>query len=188
MLRTLLAPAVVAAVGLVGSGAHALGQNKSDDRTAELAALAKFVIDNRDAIGELIAEATGGVTSLKTVVNHTGHEVVLWKVDKKLFQPDTEEFRIPAKTTADAGMWIPWADDAGAWKDHHMLIKVGGNVLACLWQDRGVVRMKATEAFVPNGTVAPGNSKGGGDRVLHIVEVKDKNGNPSIAFVINGKK
>jgi hypothetical protein len=138
-------------------------------------------------LGRILAEATNGVTSLKVVVNHTSHQVILWKVDKKLFSPDTEAFVIDPNQTKEAGMWLPWADTAQAWNDHHALIKVDGEILACIWQPHGKVKMSKSEAFVEGAVEVPGLSKGGGDRVLHILSVKDKEGKESISFLITRK-
>jgi hypothetical protein len=166
------------AIGSIGTMNSSMAQG-----VAELVVLGKAVLENRELIGDLFGEVTNGGTNLRSVVNKTPHEVILWKRD-----PHEEQSKIPANLTTDAGMGIPWADDAQEWKDHHMLIKANGRVLACLWQDRGVVRMNSEEKFIENGPVAPGISKGGGARVLYVVPIKKEDGSTAIGFAINGKK
>ena len=116
------------------------------------------------AIGNAVAEATQGVTNLRQVVNMTQCPIAIrkqdgWTVERKDLGPGQ---------TLDTNFWVPWADDAKTYGDHHMVISVDGRDVFWLWQDNHVIRFRTAAGYVANGQKAPGVANGGGDRSLVV--------------------
>jgi hypothetical protein len=117
-------------------------------------------------VGEWVAELTKGVTNIKSWSNLTEQEVEVWKLDGGSQQKD--HYRIPPGKRIFQEMWIPWADNARQYVDHHATVRVGGRPLAYIWQSGPLVRFNTRDEFVADGVAAPGASGAGGDRAMVI--------------------
>jgi hypothetical protein len=136
---------------------------------SELEAAVKEMLARPDClsiVGGWFAELTHGVTNVKRWVNYTQHEVEVWKLDGGHQRKD--HYRLPPGQSGRGDMWIPWADNASQYQDHHATIQVGGRPLAYIWQSGPLVRFNIRDEFVADGVAVPGASGAGGDRTMVI--------------------
>ncbi|CAH0272502.1 hypothetical protein SRABI26_03704 [Arthrobacter sp. Bi26] len=139
-------------------------------------AAAKWVWDNRDDIGEKFSVATKGVTNIKKWQNFTDLDVEVWKFD----HGREDNYKILPGQVVSADMWVPWADSASEYKNHHGVVAVSGVPSLFFWQSGAYVRFNTQDAFVRGGTPVPGVSGSGGNRQLTIA--KDPGGQVGIVL------
>jgi len=123
-----------------------------------------------------------GVTNIKRWENATDQQVEVWKFDGGTAKKDY--YRIQPGQTLDVDMWVSWADRPGTgwlkYGDHHVVVQVGGQPLAYLWQNGNLIRFNAEDAFVDGGVAVPGASGAGGNRTMVIA--KDPQGRSGFAL------
>jgi len=139
-----------------------------NEKTAVQRAVESFgVAGTFSSAGKFFAELTGGVTNVKRIRNDTPCLLRIHKVDKKLFQADTQTVDVAPNTTWEGDFWIPWATNQSEYNDHHMTISVDNRTFAWLFQQDGI-RFKAEEGFASDQMLVPGEPKSGGDRILTV--------------------
>jgi hypothetical protein len=122
---------------------------------------------NKDFIGLAFAELTHGVTNVKRWVNDTAQVVEVWKVDGGSGRADN--YTIRPGTTFDGDMWIPWANTAEEYRNHHVTITVGGSPLVYIWQNGDSIRFNTDDAFIAGGPpLAGGSGTSGGNRTIAV--------------------
>jgi len=159
----------------------ALEQKSDVDWWQIIYQVAQFIRENNAEIGRLWSIISGGVSNIKRVINLTNQPVEVWKVDRKWFEPPYQTMNVGPNSRFDGEMWVPWADNQGQYRDHHMTIKVGGQVIAYIWQSGPSIRFHSMDAFLGGAPGVPGQaSASGGERTLAIGA---QNGTPGFAFV-----
>ena len=119
------------------------------------------------------------MTNVKKWVNKTDRNVEVWKLDGGNRWRD--HYRVPPRQTGGGEMWIPWADDADEYADHHAIIRVDEVVVGYIWQSGPAVRFNTSDEFVPGGVCVPGAAGAGGDRT--VVIDTDHEGRVGFAFL-----
>lgn len=128
-----------------------------------------------------IAEILKGVTSIRKVKNLTSERLRLWKVDKKPFEPSTQEYVIEPGDSVNIAMWAPWANSAADFEDHHMDVFLGSRKVAAIWQKGDFVRFSPTGEYFENAPPVVGIGASGGDRSLVVSRMSNRD-----AFIFGG--
>jgi len=147
---------------------------ESVDEVAILLVAGKWITENKDWIQErlLISDPVGGSTVIKRVINETDQPVEVWKIDLTWFEPP-QKMNVGPNSRFDGEMWVPWAPNQSQYRDRHMSIKVGSQIIAYIWQDGHHIRFGVKDQFVPDAPGVPGVSMGGGERVLGIARTPE---------------
>lgn len=132
----------------------------------DVIAAAKWVWEHRDDIGETFSEVSNGVTNIKKWQNFTDQDVEVWKFD----HGREDNYKILPGQVVSKDMWVPWADSASEYKNHHGVVAVSGVPRLFFWQSGKHVRFNTQDAFVKDGEPIPGFSKSGGNRQMSFAK------------------
>ena len=119
-------------------------QNESGVDPQVLLEVAKWLVENSGAIGNLWSVMTGGVTNIKQWVNESSQQLEVWKVDGGRRE---NAYSIAPGRTLRAEMWISWCNNTDEYPRKHVTLMLGGRLLAVLWQRERVVYFNAVDAF-----------------------------------------
>ncbi len=119
-LAALLVPSAAEAACRSGPPPGRYSQDDDEGLTLDLSPITRNPLFG--AVGGAIAEVTRGVTNIRQIVNLTECPVSIRKVDGG----STERKDIEPGGTLSTNFWVPWADDAQTYADHHMIISVDG--------------------------------------------------------------
>jgi hypothetical protein len=125
-----------------------------------------WIWDNKDELSLEFARLTHGVTNVRNWRNDTDQELEVWKLDGSFQWQD--HYRIAPGQTGGGDMWIPWANNATEYTRKHAVIQVGGQILACVWQQGTQIRFNTADEFVPGGQSVPGEAEAGGERTIVV--------------------
>ena len=124
---------------------------KDADRVEAIIAVGTWIVQNQDpTFARPFVYPLPAATIIKRWVNETDQEVEVWKLDGGSERRD--HYTIPLGQTLNEQMWVPWADNPTQYRDHHVVIMVGGQPLAYFWQHGDSVRFNVFDEFVYGGS------------------------------------
>jgi hypothetical protein len=143
------------------------GATHSDAGTVEdIIVIGKAIIDALGPLFRSFAELTGGVTNIKQIRNQTDKRIRIWKIDGGR----SETMEAAPRSNRDGDFWIPWAENARDYAEHHMTISADGQPIAYLWQQNKNLTFGVEDRIDGETGHVAGLVRGGGDRTLVVEE------------------